>query len=105
MEADRGSERMMQERMERTTLSPEQLQQLVELSRRDGVELRNIWIYGQPAPDVVSGSLDVNPDNAASIVQELLSQEIRFRLELFPLGIPFPEIVRIDFGNRGFNRM
>jgi hypothetical protein len=104
MGADRGSDRMMQERMERRTFSQEQLQQLVELSRKDGVELRDIWIYGQPDPDVVSGTFDVNPDNTASLVQDLLNQEIRFRLEMFPLGIPFPEIIRIDFGSRGLNR-
>jgi hypothetical protein len=105
MEEDRGSEKMMQGRMDQRTLSREQLQQLVDLSRKDGVELRNILIKGQPHPDVVFGSFDVNRDNTASLVQDLLSQEIRFRLELFPLGTPFPEIVRIDFGSRGFNQM
>jgi hypothetical protein len=80
MEGNRGSERMVQERMERRILSREQLQQLVELSRKDGVELRHILINGQPDPDVVSGSFDVKPDNAPSLVQDILNQEIRFSL-------------------------
>ena len=105
MEGDRGSERMMQESMERRTLSREQLQQLVDLSRKDGVELRHILINGQPDPDVVSGSFEVNPDNATSLVQDLLNQEIRFSFGVFPLGLPRPDIIRIDFRNRGFNRM
>ena len=104
MEGDRGSERMMQESMDRRTLSREQLQQLVDLSRKDGVELRNILINGQPDPDVVSGSFDVKLDNASSFVQDILNQEIRFSLGVFPLGLPFPDIVRIDFDNRGFNQ-
>jgi hypothetical protein len=104
MSAERGSERMLKARMDRRTLPERDLQQLVELSRQDGVELRDIWIYGQPAPDVVSGTFQVNPEIAANVVQELLVREIRFRLDVFPLGIPIPDVVQIDFTSKGLNR-
>jgi hypothetical protein len=105
MEADRGSERMMQERMDRRTLSREQLLELIELSRRDGVELRHFFPKGQPEPDAVFGTFHVNPDIAGTLLDEILRQTIRFDLEVFPYGVPRIDIIQIDFASSGFNQM
>jgi hypothetical protein len=105
MEADRGSEKMMQERMDRRTFSREQLLQVVELSRRDGVELRHFFTKGVPDPDTVNGTFHVNPDIAANVFNELLEQGIRFHLGVFPYGVPAVDIIQIDFESSGFNQI
>jgi|SRR5215210_3012869 hypothetical protein len=104
MEADRGSERMMQEMIDRRSFSREQLLQLIELSRRDGVELRHFFIKGMPDPDAVFGTFDVRLDFAANLVQELLRQEIRIDFHGFPLGVVAIDALRIDFESSGFNQ-
>ncbi len=103
MQSDRGSEKMLQERIDRRTLTKEELRGLLQLVQREGVELRDIWIYGQPDPNVVYGNIQVRPEEAGSVLQELISQDIRLRLKAFPRGIPFPDIVEIDFESIGHN--
>jgi|SRR5215218_2539319 len=100
----RGSERILQDRIGQRALPKEDLQQLVAFSQQDGVELVDIWIYGQPDPDVVSGSFQVNPEVAASVVQDLIRQRVRYHLDIFPYGVPalgVRDIVQIGFTSRG----
>ena len=54
---------------------------------------------GQPGPDVLNGSIQVDVSTAGRAIQTLLEVEgIRFCcLDGFPCGTPIPDIFRIDF--------
>jgi len=85
-----------------TKLSDDTLKKMVALVRRDGVTLRNWWIYGQPAPDAVEGVLEVSPNLAPGIVKELLElPKLQTRLDIFPIGIVIDDRLQIRFKSAG----
>lgn len=96
MPSARGSERLMETR----PLTSKQLESIAALAKKRGVRVRDWLILGQPAPDSVSGTLEVSAGQAAGLVAEILRlRDLRPRLEIFPLGIPNPNLfnVRVRF--------
>lgn len=76
----------------------EELESVLALRDRRSVKLVDWTVFGQPGPDVFKGSFQVSPNAASSLISELLKlNEIRLQFRVFPLGIPFPDIFRIDF--------
>jgi hypothetical protein len=79
----------------------EDLKQIIELARADGIDLTHWWIRGQPAPEAILGTFQVKPEEASRVVGELLGARLRFRLDVFPYGIVDPEVVHIRFESGG----
>lgn len=57
------------------------------------------WWYGQPAIDLIKGSIDIPAAAAAGAIGGLLKQhnaDVQVGLEVFPYGIPVPDWVRVN---------
>ena len=57
------------------------------------------WKYGQPAIDVIRGSLEVPGGKLGSVVSSLMNlngPELQVTAGCFPYGIPVPESFRVD---------
>jgi hypothetical protein len=66
---------------------------------RQGYQIRRWWKYGQPAIDRIKATIDVPIDSAGSLIQTILKAhgaQIQVNLDAFPLGTPFPDIVRLN---------
>lgn len=90
----RGSEKLFKGRV----LDAEQLSTLSALTRARGVKVVDWCILGQPGPDGVCGSVHVSRGAAAGVVRDLLRlNKLRLGIEVFPLGIPRPDLFEIRF--------
>ena len=92
----RGSEQLMKGR----AISPAQMDRFITLARGRGVKVVDWHILGQPTPEAVTGTFQVGTAQAAKLVQQSLSLKgIRPRIEIFPHGIPNPNVfnVRVRF--------
>ena len=88
----RGSERLAA----RSGFAAKDLGKLVALSQKQGVKLVHWTIYGQPAPDGVSGAFQVNPKLASSVIAALM--KVRgLGLDVFPYGTPVPRDTMVRF--------
>jgi hypothetical protein len=82
-------------------LAEDDIRQLVGITRDSGYKVLGWWIYGQPRPDWLGGLVRVELGRASEVVQALLAVErLRLRLDVFPLGIPFPDEALIGFRTR-----
>lgn len=99
----RGSSEFSEEMFGKTCeVSRESLRHLIKVTRSQGAILDNWWIRGIPAIDSVVGSVRVKPDLAGSLIQELLTiNGLRLKLEGFPIGIPNPEFIQVNFETPG----
>jgi hypothetical protein len=80
-----------------STLPEEDLKRIIDLANEHG-KLVNWWILGQPAPDVVVGSIVTPISSAGPVVTGLLGlSATRLSLDVFPLGIPFPDEALVEF--------
>ena len=54
---------------------------------------------GQPGPDFIAGSVDVAPGDVGRAADVLVKVggKLRVNFEIFPNGIPIPDIYRINF--------
>lgn len=74
------------------------LDELLELERSDDeIKLLHWWIRGQPRPDVVRGVFQVHPKVAGRVVGRLFELDGRYRLDVFPYGIPNVDAVLVGF--------
>jgi hypothetical protein len=102
MPPERGSERLPHFGGHGKTISEESLKQISSMAEIDGVTLIDWWWLGQPAPDVVGGIFQVSPSALGTVVSNLaLQNEIRLNLQVFPYGIPVPEIINVEFVSQG----
>ena len=102
MNDDRGSQRMIEERIgPKTEIAEADIRRLIELSKAEGVRIVDWMDLGTPAPDVISGIFQVEPAMARDIVSRLMETDGRLVLKVFPRGIPFPDVLDIDFQLRG----
>jgi hypothetical protein len=102
MTEERGSRRMIEERMgTRVAISEADVQRLIDLSRDEGVKIVDWMDLGTPNPEVISGIFQVDPARASSVVSRLLETNGRLVVKVFPRGIPFPDVLDIDFLLRG----
>jgi alanine-alpha-ketoisovalerate/valine-pyruvate aminotransferase len=94
----RGSEKLMAKGQ---VFSEKEIKQFHRIAARSGVKLVDWSIYGQPGPDVIFGKYQVDPKSAARLVRDLINlRGVRVGIEIFPLGIPVPEVVIVDFDTR-----
>ena len=90
----RGSELLAGRRV-----TASELQQLVSLGQKQGIRLVHWSIYGQPAPDGVSGAFQVKPELAGSVLAALMKMR-GVGVDVFPYGIPVPKDMVIRFNSR-----
>lgn len=99
--AQRGSDKLLQALTgdaKIRALPTEELREVLSITEEDGVKLLQWWIRGQPTPDWLTGAVRVDRKRAAATIDRLLSfDELRFRLDVFPYGIPVPDEVLIRF--------
>jgi hypothetical protein len=94
----RGSTKTAARTKSAARLSDADVRKVIALSQRKGIKVVDWWMYGQPAPDAIGGTFQVASRQAGSIIQTLLGVKgIRPGIEVFPLGIPFPQGVHVRF--------
>jgi hypothetical protein len=62
-------------------------------------QVKRWWKYGQPAIDLIKGTLEVAPEQLGSTVSGLMKlngSEMQVKATCFPNGIPVPEVFQID---------
>jgi hypothetical protein len=105
MAAERGSGRLPHFGGHGKTISEDALKRIYSMAEIDGVKLIDWWWLGQPAPDVVGGTFQVDPSALGTIVSNLaLQNEVRLNLQIFPYGIVNPELVNVEFVSQGGER-
>lgn len=99
----RGSSELSEEMFGKpNTVSKESLRQLIKVTRMKGSKLDSWWIRGQPAIDGIIGSIRAEPRVAGDIIKEMLAIDgLRLKLEGFPIGIPNPEFIQVNFETPG----
>ena len=79
-------------------LPASEVAEMVKLTKQRGVKLQRWWVKGQPKPDFLAGTIQVKHAAAASVIKKLVDmKEMRLRLDIFPYGIPRPDVVVIHF--------
>jgi hypothetical protein len=66
---------------------------------RGEYEVKWWWKYGQPAIDLIRGSLEVKAGQLGQTVAQLMQmngKELQVTAECFPYGIPKPEVFRVE---------
>ena len=80
----------------------EDLKQLTSIIQAYGGRLVDYFPCGQPDPNAVFGTVSIRPDGAGALIQAFLKfDRIRLNCEVFPLGIPYPDLVNIKFKTPG----
>ena len=84
-------------------LPPEVIKEITSLASAYG-RVVDILCYGQPAPDIIAGTVQVSTGAAGALIQALVKYEkARFTYEIFPKGIPWPEFLDVKFKTPGAN--
>ncbi len=105
MATKRGSSKLAAKQKGAARLREADVRKVIALSQRKGITVVDWWIYGQPAPDAVGGTLHVAPRQASSVLQALIGLKgFRPGIEVFPYGIPNPRAVQIRFTAGGRSR-
>lgn len=91
----RGSAKLIRER----PLPKSEFDRFVKLlDDHESVELLNVWVKGQPKPDFISGTVNVKIGDVGAVIERMLEHDkLRLHLKAFPIGLPDPEAVLIDF--------
>ena len=80
-------------------MSPEKLMSAVSLAR-ESYFIERWWKYGQPAIDLIAGTINVRDISAAGEVMQHLAglqgKAMQVSFEVFPYGIINPDGVRIN---------
>jgi hypothetical protein len=78
------------------------LKQLTSAIQAYGGRLVEYFPCGIPAPDTIWGTASIRPDAAGALIQALVKMDrFRFRFEVFPYGIPYPDLINIKFKSPG----
>ncbi len=97
-----GSEKLLARLGGRCVLPKRGIENLVEILREGDLKLVDWHCLGQPEPDFISGSIQVRRGQAGDAVERLVNiEELPLKLELFPIGIPVPELFKVDFTSAG----
>jgi hypothetical protein len=84
--------------VEQQPITAEHLEQLIEVLKEHDVEIVHWFPKGIPNPEVLYGAVKARPEIVGKLVGKIVSTEgVRLRLDVFPLGIPFPDEVLIQF--------
>ena len=88
MTQERGSDLLKRSYGNPTTIDEKALQRVAEISDSDGVKVLRWWIKGQPRPELISGTLEVEPGQVGRVVAGLLEfNEAKWTFETFPIGV------------------
>ncbi len=100
--ATRGSDKLRSRIGARCSFDEAQLEQVIEVLRENDFKLIDWECKGQPQPDAFAGTVEVDAQRLGKAT-ELLSTKLgtRVGIEIFPYGIPFPEVFRLRFQNLG----
>ena len=83
------------------TLPPKQLAELRKIAESGG-KLVYWFPKGQPVPDAILGAVITPRERVGGTIDRLVGvKDLGIRLEVFPLGIPFPEEFLVSF-QQGF---
>ena len=94
----RGSTKVWERVFDKKAPSNDELNQAVTAARGE-YTVKRWWKYGQPAIDLIKGTIDVTAASAGTVIQDLLNlhgQEIQVNLDVFPYGITNPEGVYVN---------
>jgi hypothetical protein len=92
------SKRGSTELLKQQPITHEHLEQLLEILRDEDIEIVHWFPKGIPNPEVLYGAVKTRPEVVGKLVGKIVSAEgIRLRLDVFPLGIPFPEEILVQF--------
>jgi hypothetical protein len=101
--AERGSEKLLEKLFERGTTEEELLNLIGNRGTKSAMGLnmvvKNIWWYGQPAIDQIIAKVHVGPDQLGNTVESLIkaqTEHLRVKAEIFPLGIPRPDLAELQ---------
>lgn len=99
--ADRGSDFIL-DRCPRV-IQQETLERLAEVIKGSDARLVHWWCKGQPNPDVVSGTLQIDKQRGiAELLDRILDiDDLIVDVEVFPKGIPVPEFWEMRFATPG----
>lgn len=94
----RGSVKLLQERWG-TPISNEEIERLVSILDRDGIQVEDILCKGTPRPDVISVKASVSAGTVGDLTTDILRfRDLRARgIVYFPKGIPWPELLEANF--------
>lgn len=95
MSAARGSEKLLaRDSFKFTQDHAARLQGIVSKHEAKFVKW---WLLGQPDPDVVFAGIQVDRlDKVGSVIEALLGEQYIVNLDVFPYGIPYPDIFQIN---------
>jgi hypothetical protein len=83
---------------EQGPISHKHLEQLLKSLQEEELEIVHWFPKGIPAPEVLYGAVRARPEVVGQVVGRIIKAEgVRLRLDVFPLGIPYPEEVLIRF--------
>jgi hypothetical protein len=96
----RGSERILEHLFGAgSPVSRDELAKAVAAAQDQGFKIVRWWWKGQPAIDQIKAVLQLTREQLGSAVQQILDSqtaETQVGVEVFPLGIPKPEIMQLD---------
>lgn len=100
--ATRGSDRLRRELGSHCTFDQGQLDRVLEVLRENELKIVSWECKGQPQPDFFSGTVEVDARRLAKATEIIgLNLGERVKIELFPCGIPQPDVFRVQFENVG----
>ncbi len=100
--ATRGSDKLKQQIGARCTFEEADLEKVISVLRENDYKIIDWECKGQPRPDAFAGTVEVDGKRLGKAT-ELISTKLGLRLgiEIFPYGIPIPDIYRIRFQSLG----
>ncbi len=106
IEETRGSEKLLEHLAgHKHGITPEALKAFVTMVQKHDARLVHILDHGQPVPDILTGAIHSKPEATAALLNDLiLFREFRLDLNILINGIPFPDLIRIEFKTPGFGR-
>jgi hypothetical protein len=82
-------------------IPPEYVKELTGIISSYG-KLIDWMCFGQPDPNAVFGTAQIRPEAAGALIQALVKfDKIRLNCEVFPRGIPWPDLVDVKFKTPG----
>ena len=98
-ENKRGSEVLLEKLGHHKGISLQTLEKFVKIVQSHaGSKFVHILDHGQPVPDILFGAIHTTPEASANLLRDLiLFEDLRFDLNILINGIPFPDLIRIEF--------
>jgi hypothetical protein len=96
---ERGSSKLVERRWKTRAFDEQTLNQLAEFLSVDGIDIVDYFPRGIPDPEVIRGTLRTNPAAFATFAERMFQLDnVSWRkLEVFPIGIPWPDVLLVNF--------